>query len=188
MCGRFYVDDKNIKIRKWLNQLSGDIIPAKIGEVFPNNIALVLENHNQKIKPTTMRWGLPHWDGKGLIINARSETVLEKSIFRNSNPIAIPATGFFEWKKVTDTKIKYLFTNPDSDIMFLAGFWKNMADKKGDIQQRFAILTTNANSAMKKFHLRMPLLLTQNEISPWLSRDKTLLKKIPYNCKHILCY
>lgn len=67
-----------------------------------------------------MHFGFRLADGR-LVINARSETALEKTLFRESllcRRIAIPADCFHEWDK---DKVKYTFTRPDGRQMYLAG-------------------------------------------------------------------
>ncbi|MFR5914600.1 MAG: SOS response-associated peptidase family protein [Blautia wexlerae] len=46
------------------------------------------------------RWGYPLSKSKGLVINARVETVLDKPSFQNGilyHRLLIPAGGFYEW-------------------------------------------------------------------------------------------
>ena len=47
--------------------------------------------------------------------------------------------------------------------MFLAGFYQRAEE------DRFVILTTNANSFVAPVHDRMPLILEKDEIRDWLS-------------------
>src|SRR5579872_6626798 len=70
-----------------------------------------------KREAVQMRWGLvPFW-AKDIsigykMINARSETVLEKPAFRDSfkkRRCLIPADGFYEWKKEAKAKQPYSF-------------------------------------------------------------------------------
>ena len=50
-------------------------------------------------------WGFPGVEGKGLIINARCETALDKKLFAESvqkRRCLIPAAGFYEWSERKD--------------------------------------------------------------------------------------
>ena len=52
--------------------------------------------------------------------------------------------------------------------MYLAGFY----DRFG-MEDRFIILTTQANDSMKLVHDRMPLVLESNQVVPWLSEKES---------------
>ena len=74
MCGRYFIDSDEPTMGTMLSALSPET-PIHGGEVFPSNMAPVITRHGEL---TTMLWGFPRFDGKGLIINARSETAAEK--------------------------------------------------------------------------------------------------------------
>ena len=86
MCARFVVmDDKEIaEINSILKDISmkfdGRGLVAKTGEVYPTNNVAVLALADGKPTLGLMSWGYPKWDGKGVIVNARSETIMEKKM------------------------------------------------------------------------------------------------------------
>ena len=112
-----------------------------------------------------------------MIFNAKSETALEKPMFRESilhNPIAIPARWFYEWNR---NKEKNTFYKKDEPTLFMAGCGRLFGD-----EMRFVILTTKANSSIEQVHHRMPLILNREEIFQWIldkRKTKELLNKIP---------
>ena len=114
---------------------------------------------------------------KGVIINARAETVQKKRMFRTDieyGRIVIPAVHFYEWNA---QKTKYTFSREDKALLFLAG----IADVF-EQERRFVILTTQANTSMEKVHDRMPLILEQGQVHDWLLDDKatdSILKQTP---------
>ena len=171
MCGRFFVDKKAREIDRLLERLGGSADEIKAGEIFPTNIALALVKGEKGLEPTGMEWGLPRWDGKGAIINARAETALEKPMFRSAlltSPLAIPASGFFEWKANPDGgKEKFFFQSIDGGLLYLAGFGK----RSPDAIARFCLLTTEANDSVRPIHHRMPLLLGEDEIGAWINGE-----------------
>jgi len=66
------------------------------GEIFPTYIAPVINNDGV----VAVKWGFPHWKNTSVIINARSETALEKNMFRKAlreRRCVVPSSGFFEW-------------------------------------------------------------------------------------------
>lgn len=59
----------------------------------------------------------------------------------------------------------------------MAGFYNRYQD-----EDRFVILTTAANDSMQPVHDRMPLILEEDEIIPWLFEKESaefILQKIP---------
>ena len=124
-----------------------------------------------------MRWGFKAPGGKGLVSNARSESVLEKRMFRDSvshRRAAVPVSWFYEWNQ---NKEKYTFTREDGQVLFLAGFYSKYED--GD---HFVILTTQANQSMAPVHSRMPLVLERNQVRDWIMDGdgfRELLAQVP---------
>lgn len=93
-----------------------------------------------------------------LVVNARSETVLEKPLFRQlvlAGRVAVPAQCFYEWDR---QKVRHAFSRFDGRDLMLAG----LCDGKS-----FAILTTAANAGMAPVHDRMPLVL--EDADAWLA-------------------
>lgn len=183
MCGRFFVDAKNREIDRLIESLSPDADPFRSGEVFPTSNALVLNMQDNFPVPRIMKWGFPRFDGKGVIFNARSESAMQKSMFRDAllhTPALVPCNGFYEWKDTDGKKEKYLFSNGKS-LLYLAGFWKDFINPDGDRQAHFTILTTAANESVKPFHHRMPVLVEENEKLGWLSgaNRKDILSRTP---------
>lgn len=123
------------------------------------------------------KWGLPGYDGKHVIFNARSESALEKKIFREGvehRRIAVPATWFYEWNR---NKEKNIFYRKDQPILFMAGMYNRYQG-----EDRFVIFTTEANDSMEPVHNRMPLILEPEEINEWMfdkNKAEQLLHKVP---------
>ncbi len=124
-----------------------------------------------------MRWGFKAPGGKGLVFNARSESVLEKRMFRDSvshRRVAVPVSWFYEWNQ---SKEKYTFTREDGQVLFLAGFYSKNED--GD---HFVILTTQANQSMAPVHSRMPLVLERDQVRDWIMDEdgfRGMLEQVP---------
>lgn len=136
------------------------------GDVKPSESAPVLVRSEEGLAAADMRWGFISPKGKGLLINARSETALQKPSFSESvlhRRCIIPAAGFYEWDK---SKTQYSFFLPDRPVIFMAGCFRRYED--GD---RFTILTTAANESMSQIHDRMPLILPERDIDDWLYED-----------------
>lgn len=183
MCGRYYIDDdtaremekivRQVDAKLWKEYSSRDICPTAA--------APVILGREEEFAEEIFTWGFPGFDKKGVIFNARSETALEKRMFRESILVrrcVIPAKRFYEWDA---HKNKFTFQSEDGKILFLAGFY-NLYEG----QERFVILTTDANETMKPVHSRMPLILESEELRDWIFdeyRAKELLHQIPARLK-----
>jgi putative SOS response-associated peptidase YedK len=180
MCGRYCIDDdasKEIeKILRDLDKKNSDK-NYKTGEIFPTDMVPVLIAQKDDIVSDLFAWGFPNLKSSGVIINARSETAFDRNMFQESlisRRCIIPANGFYEWNK---NKEKIYFTQPDSDIIYMAGIYNVFNE-----ENRFVILTTNANSSIADVHDRMPLILQREQLHSWLfdnSRTQDFLKQVP---------
>ena len=164
MCGRYCLyDDGNEELREIFDRTEGEF---KTGEVFPTDKAPVLIEQSGGITPEAVAWGFPEFRGKGVIINARAETVPEKPMFRRSLATmrcVIPSSGFFEWTH-SGPKTKYRFNLPGAGVLYMAGLYQDFGGER-----RFVIITTVANDSMVEVHNRMPVVLQGTERDAWLS-------------------
>jgi putative SOS response-associated peptidase YedK len=82
----------------------------------------------------------------------------------------IAATGFYEWLKVTGSKLKQPFhigLKDDQPFAF-AGLWDEWHKPDGEIIESCTILTTDANELMRPIHDRMPVILPRADYAAWL--------------------
>ncbi len=177
MCGRyeFSTELDNVEIDDIIREIAnGTYDEFATGEIFPTNNAPVLLPQNGKTSAAIMQWGFPKWDGKGVIINARSETASEKKTFAKplqNNRCIIPSTGFYEWNK--STKQKFLFNLEDARVLYMAGIY-NSYIHEGIPVYNFVILTRSANKYINDIHERMPVVLRKNELGDWLNNDSAV--------------
>lgn len=148
------------------------------GEIFPTNTVPLLVG--REMTPLAASWGLPKYGGKkGVIINARAETVAEKPTFQRgffNYRCVVPCTGFYEWTQ-TKPQRKYQFRIAESGLLYLAGLYRPEAEGC-----RFVIITTAANSSMADIHNRMPVVLPPDRLAGWLNdldEAQTILASAP---------
>ena len=167
MCGRYSLaPDESVEIARIVAEVQARFGATSIhtGDIYPTNAAPVLLSNGQEMTPKPMGWGFPSFKGKGVIINARGETALDKPMFRKSlleRRCIVPTTGFYEWSK---DKTKYRFNLPGRDTLYLAGLWNSFQG-----EERYVVLTTAPNDTIINVHDRMPALLTEEELTPWLN-------------------
>ena len=179
MCGRYFVDDEMWReIKKICKQIDDSKLKVTRGDVCPTDMAVVLMGMKE-VRTEQMQWGFTQQYQEGLLINARAETVLSKPSFRDSMRhcrCVIPTAGFYEWNKA---KEQVSFRMPQSKILYMAGIWQPTAKEK-----QFTILTTSPNDSVSPVHDRMPLVLTSEEIIPWIqsfdAAEKLLTKTPPF--------
>jgi len=185
MCGRYLIDDEAyadiLQILHDMNAAKNRVYSENIttsdfikGEVFPTNISPVIENG----MIIAVKWGFPHWKNTGVIINARSETALEKRMFGKplrERRCVVPSSGFYEWGDSggrgtgRKRKNKYLFRRPEEHTLYMAGITSTFRDAFGEEYDAFTILTTAANENVSPIHDRMPVILSADEVDLWTS-------------------
>ena len=187
MCGRYYIeiDDKELReiadeVEKNRYDCPGQMIIKTSGEIFPADIVPVRTGLNQYMP---MQWGFSGPGGKP-IINARSETALQKTMFRQSmseRRCLIPASGYYEWQRSGPAKTKYQFRLPGG-IMFLAGCYR--PEHAGSVFN-FVILTRPAAGGIEDIHERMPVIIPREHIETWLYKSPNTIE---YALRDLLYY
>lgn len=167
MCGRYLsFTESEIIAAQTLLQLPnrGAFVPDK-GEIYPSQTAPILINSGYDVACTDGRWGFARWDGKGVLINARSETAHSSRVFSpyyTTERCLVPAHGYFEWRKTGKTSEKYLFTGDGG--LYLAGLMR----MEQDAVLAFVILTRAAQTEFMEIHDRMPVVVPYAYLKDWL--------------------
>lgn len=184
MCGRFRVSidfERSELLREVFAQViervrqhEGDGQQRIVfdGDAVPSNLLPVLaRNRAGDPRGFAMTWGVPKWDGSGLIINARSETALQSRFFSESaqnRRCLLPAAWYYEWRDDGGSKTRFAFRRTDGEPFLLGGLYR-VADDPADA--RFTILTREADERFASIHHRMPLLIPQERALEWLAPE-----------------
>lgn len=130
---------------------------------------------------------IPHWAKDTKIArntyNARSETVAEKSSFRDSwrasRHCIIPADAIYEPDWRSGKAIATRISRVDDQPMGIAGLWSAWKSPTGDIIHSYTMLTINADThpLMNMFHKptdekRMVVILRDDQYSDWLNANQ----------------
>ena len=145
MCGRFVITSPPAALRQIFGYIEQPNFPPRYNIAPTQPVPVViLENGGRHFR--LMRWGLiPSWvkDPRKftLLINARSETVLEKPAFKNAikrRRCLIPADGYYEWQDASGRKRPFFIHRRDGQPVGFAGAGGNLdgAERRGDRQRR----------------------------------------------------
>ena len=186
MCGRFVsVSDKKELEKLFLVDIFKSPVLQSYN-VTPTQNAGVIINDNGKIVYDALFWGLiPSWSKDPTIgskmINARSETIMQKSSFKNPfkrRRCLIPANGFYEWQKKGKDKIPYYIYSKTENLLSFAGLWEIWTDADGNEIYSFTIITTEAMECLKPIHHRSPVIITKKNRRDWLFTDERDCEKL----------
>jgi len=123
----------------------------------------------------TMRWGFrrlvpgklkPGWRTIG---NSR-EDKLSGRTWKESfteRRCLIPASAFFEWIDGPAGKVPLRFERPENEWLWIAGIWETDKER-GDC---FSMITTEPSGAIAPIHDRMPAVLTNAQLRPYLDGE-----------------
>jgi putative SOS response-associated peptidase YedK len=89
------------------------------------------------------------------------------------------AIGFYEWS-VISPKVKqpHYITLKSGEPMAMAGLWETWTSPKGTAIQSCTIVTTDANPFMLDLHDRMPVILPDAMVEPWLDPSKKTVEEL----------
>lgn len=121
-----------------------------------------------------LKWGYPMVGADKVVFNARSESVLEKPMFRSSvaRRCAVPATAFYEWDHRGGKPVKLRLRLEGEPFFYLAALWNRFRQPDGSPLDAFVLLTTSPNAEIAAFHDRMPCLLTPQRLDGWIAEGR----------------
>lgn len=181
MCGRFTlsVDPIDLQLEFQIPEMPAEWHPRY--NIAPTQPVAVI-NDSKLRKIDFFHWGLvPGW-AKDIsigsrMINARSETIMEKPSFKNAfirRRCLILADGFYEWKRASDLKgapTPYRFTLRNKKPFAFAGLWERWQNSGGDELLSCTIITCPANSIVAPIHERMPVIFDSHTCWNWLEEN-----------------
>jgi putative SOS response-associated peptidase YedK len=187
MCGRFALTTTPDDVMDAFGLHELEAFPPRFN-IAPTQPILIVGQGEQPLAGSNLpsrraflvRWGfVPSWvkDPRDfpLLINARSETAIEKASFRNAmrhRRILIPVSGFYEWhrpsKESGAPSQAYWIRPKRGGTIAFGGLVETWASGDGSEMDTAAILTTAANVAMQPIHDRMPVVIKPEGFERWL--------------------
>lgn len=181
MCSRFSLTSTPEALRACFVYGNKPVFPPRYNISPTDPVPVIRVGRDGVRELQLMRWGLiPGWvkdPGEfSTLINARSETALEKPSFRNAmrrRRCLIPADGFYEWSGPKDHRKAFHIRSLTGEPMGLAALWEHWQGADGSEMETVTILTTEPNETMAEIHNRMPAILSRDDFSTWLDCEGT---------------
>lgn len=175
MCGRYgftVKDDKEILNRFEIESFDFEL--KSNYNVAPTQDMPIVERHSPN-SLTLRKWGIfPSFMNGGMLINAQSEKLATSAVWKKAfieNRCIVPASFFYEWKKLSDGKQPYLIKPKNQKLFGFAGIIVKYHDKDKKEKEGYIIITTTPNSLMEEIHNRMPVILREKDEDDWLNPD-----------------
>jgi len=177
MCNHY---EKNQLVLEWVvSRFEGIECPPDFATMeahtWPKRDAPVVIEDGSRRAIVKMRWGVwPFYSREKpqFITNARSDGILVKPIWKKSTALRrclIPGTGYFEpGLGPPGARGEVLFRLRERSCFFFAGLWDTDPDGSG--KRAFAMVTTEPNPFVARFHDRMPVILSDDEAPEWLGQ------------------
>ncbi|MEM6758567.1 MAG: SOS response-associated peptidase [Pseudomonadota bacterium] len=172
MPGRLFLVDP---IQDLATALGTDIAPVQ-NEPPRRNIAPGQEVVVYDGSLRRMRWGIVpvgRVNARGRpvmeqIINARSETVFDKSAFAGVGRAVIPANGWYEWTGEARRKTPWQIAPKGGGFLFFAAITDIWTAPGGLEVPQVAAVTCAPNGDVAPIHHRMGVLLTPDAVETWV--------------------
>lgn len=154
MCGRYFFNLESELLQNYYREAQKkqpeQAAELAAGEIFPSNLVVTLRKKEENnLTPEIMKWGFTGFKKGQLMINARAETVEEKKTFHQP---------FLQ----------------NRCVFPMSGFYRSHHDEK---TAESIIMTTEPNRTVAPIHDRMPLVLNEEQIEPWVT-DISFARKI----------
>jgi putative SOS response-associated peptidase YedK len=199
MCGRFasFTQTQDLADELAIAEIAEDarLLPPSWNVAPTDPVRIVVERAAKDSAAVTRsmrlaRWGLvPSWSkdpsGGARMINARSETLLDKPAFAKpfkARRCIVLADGYYEWRKLSlpttgskkIPKQPYWIHPAGPGVAAFAGlyeFWRNPAASETDPDRWLVsttVITRPASESMAPIHDRMPFVLPPGAWNQWL--------------------
>ncbi len=184
MCGRFTISKTEEELEKRFGaSFYSRVLEARYN-IAPTRFSPVITAEDPR-QFQFFRWGLiPFWAKDASIgarmINARSESVVEKPAFRQAferRRCLVIADGWYEWQKIGNHKQPFRILKRNGDAFAMAGLWErwkvpvpNEQHPQDDLHS-FTIITKAALPGITHIHDRMPAVLLPETERLWLDPE-----------------
>ena len=183
MPGRLFQTRPAVELSEWLGCEASVSDEPPRANIAPGQDVMVLDREHQLVR---MRWGVVpvgRVNARGrpvleTIVNARSETVFEKSAFEGVQRAIVPVEGWYEWTGEKRRKTAWRIRHKSEPFLLFAAISDRWEAPGGRIVDQVATLTTEPNRDIAEIHHRMGVLLTRECIAAWLTGDDAVARSL----------
>lgn len=199
MCGRYTLRSRAVDVAEHFGLFESPPLKPRFN-IAPSQSVVAVTNIGERRCARFFDWGLvPEWlenPAEGTKpINARSESAAEKPYFRMAlrrRRCLIPADGFYEWQADGRERQPFYFRLRDGSLFAFAGLYEEWRSPVRSLDT-CTILTTAANSMLRQFRERMPIILAPSDYAAWLNPQSDLSTEIQplmraYPVEHMECW
>ncbi|MEO0669172.1 MAG: SOS response-associated peptidase [Pseudomonadota bacterium] len=182
MPGRFFLTDPMSSLAGALGVEAGVVSnePAR-ANIAPGQEIVVYDGSLRR-----MRWGIVpvgrvNTRGRPVmeqIINARSETVFDKTAFDGVGRAVIPVNGWYEWTGEKRRKTAWRIAPKDGGFLFFAAITDVWTAPGGLEVPQVAAVTCEPNGDVAPIHHRMGVLLAPDQLGVWMGDDLSAAKAL----------
>jgi putative SOS response-associated peptidase YedK len=186
MPGRFFLTSPMEEVARWLGwtgPLPND--PPRFN-VAPGQQILALGPDGL----TAMRWGMipvGRVNARGrpvmeTIVNARSETVFDKSAYQGVRRAVVPVNGWYEWTGTTRRKTAWRISPANGRLMGFAAICDTWTAPDGRLLHQVATITCAPSADVRDVHDRMGVILRPDQVEVWVNgaQDQAAALMQPY--------
>ncbi|MEM8728909.1 MAG: SOS response-associated peptidase [Pseudomonadota bacterium] len=133
-----------------------------------------------------MRWGMipvGRINARGrpvmeTIVNARSETVFDKTAFAGVRRAVLPVEGWYEWTGATRRKTAWRIRPSDGGFLWFAAVFDVWSAPGGQQLAQIATVTCEPNADVVDIHHRMAVILDLADVEMWLSGSEAEVARL----------
>lgn len=183
MPGRLFQTCPLAEVARWCGADAAGLDDAPRANIAPGEEIIVLGGDRRFAR---MRWGIipvGRVNARGrpvleTIINARSETVFEKSAFEGVGRAVVPVEGWYEWTGEKRRKTAWRIRPADGGFLAFAAITDRWAAPGGRVVDQVATVTCEPNEDVRPIHHRMGVLLSPADVETWLSGKDAAAKAL----------
>ena len=181
MPGRLFLTRPMAEVAGWLGVPDAPGQAAR-ANIQPGQPVVVLTPEGWR----EMRWGMipvGRVNARGrpvmeTIINARSETVFDKSAFEGVRRGVVAVDGWYEWTGEKRKKTAWRIAAADGSPLIFAAIWDVWVAPGGRELAQVAMVTCAPNADVEKVHHRMGVLLEPGDVATWMDGDEAAAKAL----------
>lgn len=180
--GRFFLTDQMVALSNALSVGAGVVGNQPVRRnIAPGQEIVVFDGQLSR-----MRWGIVpvgRVNARGRpvmeqIINARSETVFDKSTFDGVGRAVIPVNGWYEWTGRKRRKTAWRIAPKVGGFLYFAAITDVWTAPGGLAVPQVAAVTCAPNADVAPIHHRMGVLLERDDLSVWMGDDLNAAKAL----------